>query len=168
MPTEGGKDKISSDKTKLSTMTEISSENVRVEPILDENDREIKPADDENDRGGAWDGQTDCTFDKNRLCLVHGSVAKKVDVSVLKWRWIESKKEYGNVRTRISKLHCTAKNKVPADLNISPTVQLYSGKRTAGIRAGWESRNLLSEKKIESQNKSESPNNLNNLVNEGT
>ena len=149
-------------------MTEISSENVCVEPILDENDREIKPADDENDRGEAWDGQTDCTFDKNRLCLVHGSVAKKVDVSVLKWRWIESKKEYGNVRTRISKLHCTARNKVSTDLNISPTVQLYSGKRTAGIRAGWESRNLLSEKKIESQNKSESPNNQNNLVNEGT
>ena len=46
------------------------------------------------------------------MCLVHGSVAKEVDVSVLKWKWIESKKEYGNVRTRISKLYCTAKNKV--------------------------------------------------------
>ena len=75
----------------------------------------MRPTDGENDRGGTWDRQTDCTFDKNRLCLVHGSVAKKVDV-----RWIESKKEYGNVRTRISKLHCTAKNKVPADQNISP------------------------------------------------
>ena len=91
-------------------------------------------------------------------------MAKKVDVSVLKWRWIESKKEYGNVRTRISKLHCTARNKVPKDLNISPTVQLYSGKRTAGIRAGWESRYLIDEKKIDSQNASESPNNWMNEV----
>ena len=87
-----------------------------------------------NDR--AEDEHTDCTFDKNWMCVLHGCTTKKVEISVLKWRWVESRKQYGNVQTKITNLHCTANRIAPTVYDISPAVQLYSGGCTAGILAG--------------------------------
>ena len=54
------------------------------------------------------------------MCVLYDCVAKRVELSVLKWRWIPAKMKFDDV-----KLNCTAKKFGPLVPKIVPTVQLY-------------------------------------------
>ena len=53
---------------------------------------------------------TKCRVRKEK-CVVHGCEAKTVKISSQKWRWIESKKRYGYVTVKTSKILCKFKTK---------------------------------------------------------
>ena len=60
---------------------------------------------------------------------MHGCEAKKVKVKLSKWRYNETKKEFGFVRFTETKLQCTEKLKksVLVGPEIATSVQVYSG-----------------------------------------
>ena len=79
--------------------------------------------------------ENDCVFNTERMCTTHDCATKKVQVRVEKWKWIESKKCYGFVKEKVTKIHCIGKKLVPRAPEKVPTVHSYSGglgERTQG------------------------------------
>ena len=71
--------------------------------------------------------ENDCVFNNERMCTTHDCATKKVEVRVEKWKWIESKKCYGFVKEKVTKIHCIGKKLPPRAPEKVPTVHSYSG-----------------------------------------
>ena len=64
-----------------------------------------------------------CVFDSKRICEEHKCPAKVLKLKVLKWRYIEKKKCFGNMRITENIYQCTVRKRVLVEPKISPTVQ---------------------------------------------
>ena len=72
------------------------------------------------------------------MCELHGCKVTKIKVVSKKWRWIESKKMFGNVNVQSTRIICSHQKELTNDeKTMTPTRNLVrgSGKVEEGIRA---------------------------------
>ena len=81
----------------------------------------------ESKTGGGLENK--CTFDDQDICLNHGCKGTRVKISTTKWRWKPKSKEYGNVKCKIEKIICKARNQIPVEPEISTNIQVNLSKQ---------------------------------------
>lgn len=69
--------------------------------------------------GGGVTGKVTCMKNKDGMCVTHKCKMKTIHVTSKKWKWINRKKEYGYVSTKVKKDVCMNQNIGRVDPDIS-------------------------------------------------